>query len=297
MVLVAKEKLASDGIAEIVECGLIMPISQTSKHSEQHWADVQTLLHRAITQAGMQPVNVWAGDLKDRVSERIVGNIFRHEVVVADISDLNPNVMLELGLRLASRKPTIVVVEIGGVIPFDIRDFHALQYPGDLNIIGMEKFFSTFSAALKAKFDGYKSNSYKPFLGDVVVDVLEPTTRNVSIENVVIDRLDEISRRISRLEQGKRYYGNALSPVIRSQSSLSTNKRKIYFKGSQILVDGLGELLGARGVEYETAQHKDEVFIQVLVSDPSELSDVVEYAAALGLERASPSSMPALFQV
>ncbi|WP_333612045.1 hypothetical protein [Brevundimonas bullata] len=85
-------------------CGIIMPISATDNFSEKHWSNVQSLLHRAIRQADFIPVNVWAGEVIDRISERIIGNIFSHDIVVVDTSDLNPNVMLELGLRLASKK-------------------------------------------------------------------------------------------------------------------------------------------------------------------------------------------------
>src|SRR4051794_3026748 len=89
-------------------CGVIMPISATANLSEQHWQNLQTLLHRAIAAAGFSPRNVWESTSTDRISERIIGNIFQVPIAVADISDLNPNVMLELGLRLASKKPTIV---------------------------------------------------------------------------------------------------------------------------------------------------------------------------------------------
>ena len=82
-------------------CGLILPISETANHSEEHWTNIRTLLHRGIAAAGFDPQNVWENTSKDRISERIIGNIFQVPLAVADISDLNPNVMLELGLRLA----------------------------------------------------------------------------------------------------------------------------------------------------------------------------------------------------
>jgi len=100
------------------ECGVIMPISATSSHSEEHWRKVQTLLHRGISDAGFTPRNVWESPTSDRISERIIGSIFEVPIAVADISDLNPNVMLELGLRLASKRPTVVVANTGGEIPF-----------------------------------------------------------------------------------------------------------------------------------------------------------------------------------
>lgn len=204
-------------------CGLIMPISATSSHDEKHWAAVQTLLHRGIKFAGFVPSNVWEG-VNDRISKRIVSNIFRQDIVVADISDLNPNVMLELGLRLASKKPTVIVFEKGGKIPFDIADVEAIPYPRDLNILEMEKFFEDFSELLKARYLAYNDGTYEPYLGDVVVEVLEPQTKEVSIGEAVLERIDEMASRMSRLEKissAPRGWG----PRTRSAVEVATHNR------------------------------------------------------------------------
>lgn len=186
------------------ECGVIMPISATTSHSEKHWLQVLGLVHRTIKASGMEPANVWAGEATDRISERIVANIFSHEIIVADISDLNPNVMLELGLRLASKKPTIVISDSTGSIPFDIRDFSILKYPDDLNIVEMESFMTLLSETIKEKLEAFQENRYSPFLGSIVVDVATPETRSVPLNEIVLDRLEQIGNRLSRLEkQGK----------------------------------------------------------------------------------------------
>ena len=188
-------------IETVPACGIIMPISATANHTEQHWADVQKLLHRTLNSAGYKAENVWVDDLRDRVSERIIGNIFRHEIVVADITDLNPNVMLELGLRLSSRKPTVVISSSQNNIPFDIRDFHILMYPPDLNILEMEVFFRRLIEIVQKQTDAVKRGDYNPFLTGVVIDVLEPTTKSGPIEDIVLSRLDDLGVRFSRLER------------------------------------------------------------------------------------------------
>lgn len=183
-----------------VECGVIMPISATASHSEEHWAEVQTLLHRGIDQAGFSPRNVWESSTNDRISERIIGNIFRFPLAVADVSDLNPNVMFELGLRLSSKKPTIVVMNAGGSIPFDIRDFHALFYPPDMNMLGMEDFFARLEKALRDKHAASENENYTPFLNSVIVDVASPETRELGANELLLSRLDDLSERLSRIE-------------------------------------------------------------------------------------------------
>ncbi len=182
------------------KCALIMPISATSSHDETHWKNVLKLLHRAIESAGFDPVNVWESSTGDRISERIIGNIFNLDIAVADISDLNPNVMFELGLRLSSKKPTIVVCESGGIVPFDIRDFEILFYPSDLNILDMEDFFSKLDKHLKDKFSSFNSDTYSAFLASVVVDVASPQTREVGFSDMILSRLEDLNRKISALD-------------------------------------------------------------------------------------------------
>lgn len=185
-------------------CGIIMPISATVSHPEKHWAEVQVLLHRVINDAGFEPVNVWTGEVKDRISERSVGNLFMQDIVLADISDLNPNVMLELGLRLASKKPTLVIVNAGGEIPFDIRDFHAIHYPSNLNILGMEIFFQEVKESIQSKHAAFINKTYVPFLGTIVVDVLAPESRPVQADQLILSRLDALAIRLDRFAQPER---------------------------------------------------------------------------------------------
>lgn len=201
-------------------CGVIMPISETATHSEQHWKAVQTLLHRAISNSGFEPRNVWESTATDRISERIIGNIFQVPILVADITDLNPNVMLELGLRLASKKPTVVIATNGSIIPFDIRDFHAVFYPSDMNMLAMEDFFRVLSKILKDKHKSLLDDKYTPFLGNVIVDVVSPETREVSLNEAILSRLEQISTRLNSVE--------TLARIERTSSLVRSRKAELH---------------------------------------------------------------------
>lgn len=200
----AKDELADEqknnAQVERLVCGLIMPISATANYTEKHWESVNLLMHRCINAASFSPLNVWEKSSTDRVSERIIGNIFNAALVIADITDLNPNVMLELGLRLSSKKPTIVVAADGSTIPFDLRDFHAIFYPKDLNILEMESFFINLTKALKEKITAFSSDKYVPFLGNIIVDVISPQRREIGPDELVLSRLDDLNSTVERLQ-------------------------------------------------------------------------------------------------
>src|SRR5687768_15211124 len=90
-------------------CGIIMPISGNDSYSAAHWADVKFLLSEVITTAGFEPSLVSDADEVGIIQNRIVSNIYNNPIVICDVSSKNPNVMFELGLRLAFDKATIII--------------------------------------------------------------------------------------------------------------------------------------------------------------------------------------------
>jgi hypothetical protein len=232
-------------------CGIIMPISATINHTAAHWIDVRTLISRAIEKANFVAAPVWENSTIDRVSERIIGNIFQFDLAIADISDSNPNVMLELGLRLASKKPTIVIINAGGNIPFDIRDFHALEYPASLSMLEMETFIDTLAKTLTAKHAASQEEGYTPFLGKVVVDVVQPGERQLPLDKYFLNRLDEISAKINQQLPSFRTTGNSYLERDRTISVSDSFGTTFYFELPSGSRSTLNRQLAALGISAE----------------------------------------------
>jgi hypothetical protein len=53
------------------------------------------------------------------IGDRVISDIINADLVVADLTDLNPNVFYELGIRHSTEKPTIHIAKSGTVLPFD----------------------------------------------------------------------------------------------------------------------------------------------------------------------------------
>lgn len=58
----------------------------------------------------------------------IVSNLDRAELVVADLTGLNPNVMYELGIRHGFTKKTILLTQDRDELPFDLKNYHCIEY-------------------------------------------------------------------------------------------------------------------------------------------------------------------------
>ena len=58
----------------------------------------------------------------------IVEQVHTGQLVIADISERNPNVYFEVGYALAMRKPIILLAKKGTSLPFDVSGFRVLFY-------------------------------------------------------------------------------------------------------------------------------------------------------------------------
>jgi hypothetical protein len=69
-------------------------------------------------------------------------------MVVCDVSSRNPNVMLELGLRLASKLPIVVIFDGEGNYTFDIGTIRYLGYRRDMRYYDTQKFNKDLAARI-----------------------------------------------------------------------------------------------------------------------------------------------------
>lgn len=75
------------------------------------------------------------GDLDNQqnILQDIVEGIYKADVVIADLTGLNPNVFYELGLAHALNKKVIIITQDLDELPFDIRSYRANEYSLQFN--------------------------------------------------------------------------------------------------------------------------------------------------------------------
>lgn len=183
------------------KCGVVMPISSLDGCSEQHWIDVQAIIFDAIKDAGCDPNLVSDADDVGIIQKRIIQNLFDNPIVVCDVSGKNPNVMFELGLRLAFDKPTIIVKDDKTSYSFDTSPIEHLTYPRDLRfnkIVGFKKdLASKVAATLKKSIEDPNYTTFLKNFGSFTVATLE--TKEVSQEVYILDELADLRHMIARL--------------------------------------------------------------------------------------------------
>ncbi len=103
-------------------CFVIMPFSKERK-------EVYTYgIKPACEKAGFKPVRV--DELKGvfNINRKIIEQLYKSEVIVADLTDRNPNVFYEMGVAHAIANKTVMIVQDTGDLPFDIRNYRCIIY-------------------------------------------------------------------------------------------------------------------------------------------------------------------------
>ncbi len=140
-------------------CGIIMPIAPHSDYPTDHWKDVLAILNEAIEQTKFEPKLVSDDVAIGLIHDRIVTNIYNNEIVVCDVSSKNPNVMFELGLRLAFDKPTIIIKNETTGYSFDTGVIEHISYPSSLRFCQIVKFKEELISRIEAT---YKKSQEEP---------------------------------------------------------------------------------------------------------------------------------------
>ena len=112
---------------DIKECFVIMPFSTSATHSEDEWTEIfEKLFKPAWNEFGIDcyRIKVPIGSITKGIIEELYGA----SMVFADLTDSNPNVMYELGVRHTFRKPSVMVKEHSSKIPFDVSDYAVFGY-------------------------------------------------------------------------------------------------------------------------------------------------------------------------
>ena len=104
-----------------------MPFSKTDTCTEDEWTEIyEDIFKPAIEDCGYSCER--ARPATGSLIKTIIGKLKHSAIVLADITDRNPNVLYELGVRHALSKGTIMVSQKADDIPSDLKGYWAIIY-------------------------------------------------------------------------------------------------------------------------------------------------------------------------
>nr|WP_281959206.1 hypothetical protein [Enterobacter mori] len=210
-------------------CGIIMPIANTAGYPDGHWQNVYEIICESALNAGFEPNLVSFDDDVGIIQNRIVQNIYSNPIVVCDISSRNPNVMFELGMRLAFDKPTIIIKDDKTPYSFDVSPIEHLPYPSDLRYQSIMDFKQKLQVKIRETYSRSKDDpNYTTFLKHFgTFKVAHVEEKEVSESQYITAEIKEMRKMINSLFLNLRnstgesafsnpYYDTKLNKVLQS---------------------------------------------------------------------------------
>lgn len=115
------------------DCFIIMPVADPEGYEKGHFKKVyEDIFKIACGKADFTPIR--SDDVKQTnlIHLDILQKLIESPMAICDLSNRNPNVLFELGLRQAFDKPTVLVQEVGTPKIFDISPLRYTEYRKEL---------------------------------------------------------------------------------------------------------------------------------------------------------------------
>ncbi|MEM8527731.1 MAG: hypothetical protein AAGG68_24025 [Bacteroidota bacterium] len=182
-------------------CFIISPIGDEGTEKREKADKVfNHIILPAAKDIGLEAIRSDHVTIPGMINAQIIRHILNDEMVVADLTDHNPNVFYELALRHAFRKPVVQLIQKGQPIPFDVQGSRTIQYELDLDgaARAREQVKAQMSSALK---DNYKAES--PVTIAARLDELTNSDESKSepILQTILNQLDVLNKSVSEIEQ------------------------------------------------------------------------------------------------
>lgn len=213
---------------KFLNVGIVMPIAPIDGCSAEHWMDIKRIIIESLASIPEYETNpriVSEGDSTGLIHKRIVEGLYSSDIVICDVSCKNPNVMFELGMRLAFDRPTVIIKDDQTGYSFDTGVIEHLQYPRDLRYKDIVEFKEQLAKKVKATYlESIKDPDHSPFLksfGTFKVAKINETL--VPSEQLIIESLNELQNDMSIIKM-------AIKPRNSIPSNLRHLNRSIFEK-------------------------------------------------------------------
>lgn len=112
-------------------CFVITPIGDNNSDIRRH---IDGIIDQAIVPALGKKYEIEVAHRKyeiGSINDRVIKSVIEADLVIANLTTTNPNVMYELAIRHSFGKPVIVIAEEGTKLPFDVVVENTIFYLND----------------------------------------------------------------------------------------------------------------------------------------------------------------------
>lgn len=111
------------------KCFIVCPIGQEGTDTRKRSDTLLNFILKPIcNECDFEVIRVDESNTGDSITKNIIEHLTYDDLVIADLSEQNPNAFYELGYRTALGKPTIQIKSKGEPLPFDVSSIQTFDY-------------------------------------------------------------------------------------------------------------------------------------------------------------------------
>jgi nucleoside 2-deoxyribosyltransferase len=218
-----------------------MPIASFDGVPAEHWLEVKAIIIEAISsiqEPKFETALVSEADEVGVIHKRIVQGVYSADIVVCDVSGKNPNVLFELGMRLAFDKPTVIIKDDKTGFMFDTSGIEHIEYPRDLRFSRINAFKENLAKKVLATYNASINDpNHTTFLKNFgTFTVAKLSEKEASAEQVILESLAELQKEVRGM---RRYVGAgvaAISPDALDTGAFSIDEIETILKQAEALI-------------------------------------------------------------
>jgi len=133
-------------------CFIVTAIGESGTPTRERADNVyKYLIAPVCEELGYKPVRVDHVNAVDNINETVINYLKTAPMVIADMTEHNPNAFYELGFRQARDLPLVPIIKVGERLPFDVMTTRTVFYDTDVSKIEESK------SNLKAKIQSFEN--------------------------------------------------------------------------------------------------------------------------------------------
>lgn len=178
------------------KCFIISPIGKDDSETRRKSEGLNnSVIKPTLKELEFEVIAPHEIDTPGSITNQVIQHLLEDDLVIANLTELNPNVMYELAVRHAKRLPVVTMAEKGTKLPFDIVTERTIFYSNDMFDVEKLKpiLKKTVQAALKDK------NPDNPIYRVVKSQIMKEVVADDSAQTYMMNRLDEITSQINKI--------------------------------------------------------------------------------------------------
>ncbi|MBJ7951853.1 MULTISPECIES: hypothetical protein [Bacillus] len=215
------------------------------------------------------------------INKQVITSVLDCDLAVANLTNLNPNVMYELAIRHAVRKPVIQICQKGTRLPFDITEERTIFYTNDM--AGVIELNTTFKGMVTQAIDDEEPDNpiYRVIEGNTImksIDISDPSRYLLEHLNKLEDQLSDLTTSLkpNKYKQGYARNVNMQNDGIRKQTfSFTMDISKISPR--QLEEEIRKFIIENPDVSFKARYLGDEAIISIYSSNTLAIDGTVQY--------------------